>query len=276
MATFSFIVIVLLASDMTQGAPSSNSGNNQDQEITEIKKMMTSQADMLQEYGRRINLLEKENHDLVKQTEKLQTANAVMETRLGQLEQMNFDICHDEDAFVTTAQLTEEDKGQLHSSRFQDQAVPQADDKLSRIRKVANEDNHTAVGFYARLSPHTLQLGEHQTLEFDHVVTNVGNGYDSRHGHFTAPVAGLFSFTSTVLLSSSNNHLMQLNIVKNGVDIGHLFSYSALDKGTRTVVLQLSVGDMVWVRNRDNNSPEIFGLGYTTFSGFLITPLGQS
>ncbi|XP_033737312.1 complement C1q-like protein 4 [Pecten maximus] len=149
-------------------------------------------------------------------------------------------------------------------------------EKQSRTRRVADMDNNTAVGFYSRLvSPHPLQLGQHQAIEFDQIITNVGNGYDSRRGHFTAPVAGLYSFTSTVLLASSNNHNMHISIVKNGVIVGLMFSVTEYDKGTRTVVLSLAVGDMVWVRNNGNELPNIHGVGYSTFSGFLITPYSQ-
>jgi hypothetical protein len=31
---------------------------------------------------------------------------------------------------------------------------------------------------------HDLSLGQHQAVEYDKVITNVGNAYDSRHGHF--------------------------------------------------------------------------------------------
>ncbi|OWF45049.1 Complement C1q-like protein 4 [Mizuhopecten yessoensis] len=137
-------------------------------------------------------------------------------------------------------------------------------------------DNLTAVGFYCRLqSPHHLLLGQHQTVEFDDVVTNIGNGYDYRHGHFTAPVAGLYSFTSTVLFVASNTNTMYLAIVKNGDIVGHSYSISGYDHGSRTVVLPLAIGDMVWVRNNNNNSPSIDGAGFSTFSGFLITPFSQ-
>ncbi|XP_021364553.1 complement C1q-like protein 3 isoform X1 [Mizuhopecten yessoensis] len=244
-------------------------------------ELIKSQAEMLQEYGKRIASLEKENYDLVKRTEKLQTTNDVMESRLSYLEQVDLDTRPEEDVHVTTGQSTEEiedqENGQLQSQGHQGEAVRQADGKLPRIRRVrqATGNTLTAVGFYCRLqSPHHLLLGQHQTIDFDDVVTNVENGYDSRHGHFTAPVAGLYSFTSNVLLTS-HSRLMYLVIVKNGVIVGHLYSNSGYDHGSRTVVLLLAIGDMVRVRNNNNNnnnSPSIRGGGFSTFSGFLITP----
>ncbi|XP_021359605.1 complement C1q tumor necrosis factor-related protein 6-like [Mizuhopecten yessoensis] len=264
MVWFSLTIIILLSTKLIQATPPGNRDDLQDQEITELKKMMVlqseliqSQAEMLQEYGKRIASLEKENSDLVKRTEKFHTANEIMESRQSHLKQVDLDTRPEVNVHVNTGQSIEEIE----------------DQENGQLQSPGNQDNLTAVGFYCRLqSPNNLLLGQHQTVEFDDVVTNIGNGYDYRHGHFTAPVAGLYSFTSTVLLVTSNNHLMHLAIVKNGVDVGYLFSYSAYDKGTRTVVLPLAVGDMVWVRNNENNTPSINGNGYSTFSGFLITP----
>jgi hypothetical protein len=47
------------------------------------------------------------------------------------------------------------------------------------------------IAFYAVLT-HDLSLGQHQTVEYDKVITNVGNAYDSRHGHFISPVKGVY------------------------------------------------------------------------------------
>merc|ERR1711971_985753 len=52
--------------------------------------------------------------------------------------------------------------------------------------------------FYAFLST-SKELGQDQTIEFDKVVTNVGNAYDSRHGHFIAPISGYYHFSATIL-----------------------------------------------------------------------------
>ncbi|XP_060077127.1 complement C1q-like protein 2 [Ylistrum balloti] len=237
-------LVVFLSTRSVQATTSGARNDIQDQELNEIKKM-------LKDYGQRIELLEKENLDLVHQTEELKASNEVMETRLRQLEQLNVDMVQ----------------------------IRDKDAELPRIRKVAGghlADNHTVIGFYARLvSPHPLQLGQHQVIEFDNVITNVGGGYDPRHGHFTASVAGVYSFTSTVLLVSAVDHQFHISIVKNGVDVGYLFSATNFDKGTRTCVLSLNVGDMVWVRNFINNSPTIHGVGYSTFSGFLISPFSS-
>ncbi|XP_069109616.1 uncharacterized protein, partial [Argopecten irradians] len=61
-----------------------------------------------------------------------------------------------------------------------------------------------SVGFHVSLST-TTAFGDHQIVVFDTIVTNVGNGYDSRHGHFTAPASGLYAFAITILCHASES-----------------------------------------------------------------------
>jgi hypothetical protein len=49
------------------------------------------------------------------------------------------------------------------------------------------------VAFSAILTTR-LALGEHQIVEYDKVLTNIGNGYDSRHGHVVSIVENLLNF----------------------------------------------------------------------------------
>ncbi|KAH3710148.1 hypothetical protein DPMN_069616 [Dreissena polymorpha] len=46
------------------------------------------------------------------------------------------------------------------------------------------------VAFYATLVNTIEHVGDHQHIVFDHVITNIGDGYSPEHGHFTAPVRG--------------------------------------------------------------------------------------
>ena len=53
------------------------------------------------------------------------------------------------------------------------------------------------VAFTAVLA-HDVNLGPHQAVEFDMVMTNVGNAYVSKDGQFTAPVYGLYMISATI------------------------------------------------------------------------------
>lgn len=96
-------------------------------------------------------------------------------------------------------------------------------------------------------------MGVHQAIEYDNVQLNIGNAYDSRHGHLIAPVRGVY-LISTKVFSNPGKRVV-LELVHNGntlaiLDTGVHSSYSSESKALPVL---LEKGDMVWVR---------------TFSGF--------
>ncbi|CAC5362492.1 unnamed protein product [Mytilus coruscus] len=124
------------------------------------------------------------------------------------------------------------------------------------------------IAFYAQLSQ-TLTIGDLQSVEYDVVRVNIGNGYDKRHGHFTAPVTGLFYFSFTVM--SIPDHSVHMEIVKNGAVIGNCFADShGYESGTSTVITQLDKGDMVWIRHVKAEGSQPLHPLYNAFTGFLI------
>lgn len=119
-------------------------------------------------------------------------------------------------------------------------------------------------------------IGNSQTIQYNAVITNIGHGYDSRHGHFTASLNGIYMFAVTVM--GEPNETLQLNIVKNGATVG--FARSALSReyetGTSVITLSLVAGDMVWVMygaSAGSVSRKIHGDGFNTFSGALIAAI---
>ncbi|CAC5390099.1 C1QTNF6 [Mytilus coruscus] len=128
-----------------------------------------------------------------------------------------------------------------------------------------------------RILPHALtsviSLGQHQPVEYDKVITNVGKGFDARHGHFVAPVKGLYILSATILNSEGKE--MHMEMVKNGVQLVAFYAdpddYSM---GTQTIVLSLKANDMVWIRHcRVKRPSSIYGKPdqpINTFSGALI------
>jgi hypothetical protein len=63
-------------------------------------------------------------------------------------------------------------------------------------------------------------------VEYDKVITNVGNAYDSRHGHFISPVKGVYlmSFTAKNRIRGA----VDIEMVRNGVRVAHSFGGSTL------------------------------------------------
>lgn len=133
----------------------------------------------------------------------------------------------------------------------------------------------TLVAFSVALQ-HSINLGQDQPVEFDKVVTNIGNGFDVRHGHFTVPVKGLYLISGSIFTNAG--FYAHVDIVKNGKAIAYLYSFSNTNISTQTVMVTMEVGDMVWMKHRGDavGKSNIYGHAteqFTTFSGVLIQPI---
>ncbi|XP_076084054.1 uncharacterized protein LOC143054862 [Mytilus galloprovincialis] len=123
------------------------------------------------------------------------------------------------------------------------------------------------VGFTAVLTE-DVKLGPLQTIVYDKVITNIGKGYDSNHGHFIAPVSGLYIISAT---SHSCNSEIWSEIVKNKVQLAAMYGYS-YDFASHTLVVSLKQNDQVWVRTFRQSATAHAGRDrcYCSFSGVLI------
>ena len=124
------------------------------------------------------------------------------------------------------------------------------------------------VAFYAVLT-HAVTLGEHQTVEYDKVFTNVGNTYDSRHGHFTSPVKGVYLMSFTLM--NRDGGKANIEMVKNGVRIALGYGdIKGFNMGTQVTIVMLEKGDMVWVRHASVATETLNSYEYNTFAGTLL------
>ncbi|CAC5414756.1 C1QL [Mytilus coruscus] len=101
------------------------------------------------------------------------------------------------------------------------------------------------VGFTAVLTK-DIKLGTLQTIHYDKVITNIGNGYDVSHGHFKAPVNGLYIISATSC--SSENERIWTEIVINGIKQAAMYG-NTNDMGRHTIVVSLKQNDQVWFRD---------------------------
>ncbi|KAL4233846.1 hypothetical protein ACF0H5_008522 [Mactra antiquata] len=151
--------------------------------------------------------------------------------------------------------------------------------KLSSMNKrsvmgIRQAEVESPVAFFATIGNHHLEhAGVNQVIVYDNIVTNVGNGYNKLIGVFTAPVDGIYVFSSTMVAHVHQN--AHSSFYKNNDRLNIMFASgveSAFDTSSATIVLQLSKGDLITVRNGDADT-SIHGFDHSSFSGFLLTNL---
>ena len=124
---------------------------------------------------------------------------------------------------------------------------------------------------------HNENLSLQDTVKFQNLITNDGNGFDCISGIFRAPTAGLYYFNVVILSHVTED--METEIVKNGVGTVRTYSGDSTtwNSGTQSTTLYLELGDEVWVRilsavpSVNNGNVRVFGYGFSSFSGFLIS-----
>ncbi|XP_077409748.1 complement C1q tumor necrosis factor-related protein 3-like [Vanacampus margaritifer] len=145
--------------------------------------------------------------------------------------------------------------------------------RVDKLEKDAAEAAKAPVSFAAALvatSDWTHQ-GPFETdtnLVFSKVITNVGNGYDSETGIFTAPVRGLYFVLFSGNVGNSGN--LNAAVMKNGINMFAIYdTQGTFSSATNGMPLVLEQGDKLWVTLWANRS--IFDQSrLSTFSGFLI------
>ncbi|KAH3715704.1 uncharacterized protein LOC127855545 [Dreissena polymorpha] len=128
-----------------------------------------------------------------------------------------------------------------------------------------------SVAFSAMKAAHQNHIGLNQNILFDQVLTNEGDGYRQNNGVFTAPQAGVYVFSSTIL--TLLNRELHAVIVHNGNVVTRITSHGDSgrhDQGSQTVVIKMNAGDEVAVQNSEYPDESVYGAMYSSFSGYLI------
>jgi hypothetical protein len=129
----------------------------------------------------------------------------------------------------------------------------------------------TQVAFSAVMARHDQHLAAFQTVIFDHVFTSVGGGYDPSSGLFTCPVAGRYNFFFSIMCDFGSE--IHTGIVVNGIVKLYTFSHGSdqrLDQGSNAVILDLSVGDRVWIQvDKEAGTRTVYGNNFSSFSGYM-------
>ncbi|CAC5422361.1 unnamed protein product [Mytilus coruscus] len=147
--------------------------------------------------------------------------------------------------------------------------------KGKRILLQGTPTVNSPIGFYAFLSQNENNPGIHHTIIFDVKMTNVGDGYNSFSGMFTAPKDGLYAFAVSIIMI---HEYASYELVKNNAVQGSLF-VDAEHSGewrssSMTVVLSMFHGDVVFVRTSSSFTPHgsvhSSEDGRSSFAGWLI------
>ena len=125
------------------------------------------------------------------------------------------------------------------------------------------------VSFNARSTlRQTLSAPAH--LQFNQVLYNQGDAFNSHTGDFTAPVAGtyVFVFHTESMLPSGTAHS---NVKANNVDICivYISDSDGSEQGSCPAIVHLNSGDRVWVEPfTDGTSYQYYT---ASFIGFLLS-----
>ncbi|KAK7094879.1 hypothetical protein V1264_006368 [Littorina saxatilis] len=128
------------------------------------------------------------------------------------------------------------------------------------------------VAFYAGNSNDKIPTALSGTVILDTAFTNVGNGYDTSTGVFTAPVSGLYDFQAVFMQRefSGNDIYAAIYINERAVAGGVADGNGAWDQASIRAIVHVTAGQKVALKNKSNRAVNFYGHEYTRFSGFLI------
>ncbi|XP_062610248.1 complement C1q-like protein 4 [Saccostrea cucullata] len=142
-------------------------------------------------------------------------------------------------------------------------------------KSVPRELTRAVVAFYAYMSANLPSdvAAPHHVLIFDHVRTNIGNGYHSSTGVFIVPETGVYVFIWSFRNGDDGAHSSQLMINSEEWGITHSnTAVNAWSQSTGCVVAHVNKGDDVFVKTSGYSIGYIYSNfnGRTSFSGWKI------
>ncbi|XP_071145634.1 uncharacterized protein [Mytilus edulis] len=257
-----------------------------------FKSQLKVMADEMEHYKSRVKVLESDlastNRELISTKQNAKDTNnrvKVLERELlltkeisktsAEIQKID-SVSHSHSGRIQISAQNRSDNGYAKDSVFQESNLPDNSDISKDIKRLLVRDNFSpVVAFSSTMDSHKENLGIGQTVLFEHVITNIGNGLDPNTSIFKAPITGVYHFD--VIIMSHFGEDMETEIVKNGNGLVRLYSGNGdtWGVGMQAIVIQMNAGDDVWVRvynNPDVNDGNIrvFGGFWSSFSGFLL------
>lgn len=131
-----------------------------------------------------------------------------------------------------------------------------------------------AVGFSAVMTVNA-SISDGSAVIYDTAHTNVGNGYDTTSGTFTAPVEGTYVFHFHALSHADEEAWIELFHNDQYVVASYGYTSGSYADSGNSVVLHLKKGDRINVKARPGTDVKLYGDSdeyYTTFCGALLSP----
>jgi len=140
--------------------------------------------------------------------------------------------------------------------------------KLWGITEGGYVQNPNRPAFYARNTTAASAFAAASVMTWNEIHFNIGNHF-SNGTTFTAPVDGLYFFSSQILSNPNSRVFHRLRKNGEGILGTHTESYSGTDYQTVTIsiVYQLNAGDYV---DSYCHSTAAYGGNYANFNGCLI------
>lgn len=128
------------------------------------------------------------------------------------------------------------------------------------------------VVFTAKLNKQYNSLNDRETVIFDTIVTNAGQGYDENTGIFVCPISGYYQFAATIVSEDGTDKNLDAELMHNGRQIVRLHAtVYGYDEGTQVVNIHCAQGERVWIRHLMGvGDSAIMPAGFSTFSGALL------
>ncbi|XP_062569385.1 cerebellin-3-like isoform X3 [Saccostrea cucullata] len=169
----------------------------------------------------------------------------------------------------------EENRGFVRKMKNLEREILRLQEEMVLLTK-ENQMNEKAVTFSATADDNVSQTitrgGE--VIILKRVLNNVGGGYDSETGVFTAPVAGNYAFFFSVEVTRKKRLKIFLYVNNNHVAEAIAgVNEEYFDTGSNMVTLSLQKNDRVCIKSHPNNA-EMVDIQYcgNSFTGFLLSP----
>ncbi|OWF34475.1 caprin-2-like [Mizuhopecten yessoensis] len=244
------------------------------------KEFSTEIADLKNEFQTKIDYLFKviiEKDDIhANEIARLQRQVDVLYTRCGPKNLAQYSSSSetgtDTDDGVTPQRTAERTSELRHENRSEtpDRRSSLVHQRPARVDQVYRKH----VAFYSYTNIQLTNLGINQPIIFNHVVTNLANPYHSGTGVFHCGVSGVYVFNIHLLALPGKN--FEAELAKNGAAVSWIYAGGqggTYDHGGNTAILELVVGDEVWVRTvLGTDQGATLDYMFSSYSGFLLYP----